>query len=523
MGKFNVPMAFLGLTLLLDNVHAAVPQANDDFTSVLVDTPITIDVLTNDVDANGGALGLFVIVDPPGNGSATIVGNSIRYQPNAGFTGTDTFRYSLFDITGDIASLATVSIRVSNDVLSNIVSSINDSSVARALDLACAQLLENEVVAKPGQQQLRQRCNALRELALLDGAAAARIVNQIAPEETIALMRIAGSASQIQSEAVSQRLTGVGRGVNSISVNGVTYVLGNKKGGAAGDDSLAARGGFFASIQLETADKSKTQLENGFDYATNSVTVGADYFISHRWLAGAAAGLAQNKLEYSNEDGEVEATWSTFITYISFNEAHWSADFQAGYSVGDYDIGRHIRYNNEFDAGESTADGSTSGEQFLVTTQWLYLWNYRAATVYPSIKLSYNNSRIAEYTEENTAGFGVHLGEHRRSQIAAQIGLQAQYAMNFEWGVLVPLVEANVVTELSSEQDDVKGQFVSAPSSDQTFLIEAEGGDSAFYNIGVGTSFVVPNGISGFLRYDQTLSYNDFSSHKIEAGVRAEF
>ncbi len=70
------------------------PCAVDDFVTTGPDTPIVIDVLAND---RGGNLVLTDGFDArSGHGGAvTLEGNRLRYSPPPGFTGTDSFRYTV--------------------------------------------------------------------------------------------------------------------------------------------------------------------------------------------------------------------------------------------------------------------------------------------------------------------------------------------------------------------------------------------------------------------------------------------
>jgi parallel beta-helix repeat protein len=80
------------------------PNAQDDGADVGVDQPVTLDVLGNDSDADGDALTV-IAVSQPANGIAIINGDgSIGYLPNAGFTGSDPFMYTIDDGRGGTAS-----------------------------------------------------------------------------------------------------------------------------------------------------------------------------------------------------------------------------------------------------------------------------------------------------------------------------------------------------------------------------------------------------------------------------------
>lgn len=75
------------------------PVARDDFASTLQDTPVVIQVLTNDTDVDGDTLSV-ATVDETNNGITQNLGNSVRYTPNPGFREMDSFKYQVTDGKG---------------------------------------------------------------------------------------------------------------------------------------------------------------------------------------------------------------------------------------------------------------------------------------------------------------------------------------------------------------------------------------------------------------------------------------
>lgn len=104
------------------------PIANDDSAQTTQDTPVTLDVLANDIDRNPTpGVGLVpVVVEPPDHGTLTPNSDgTFTYTPNAGFTGTDSFVYQ--DQEGQLTSNpATVTIQVLPPV--NLPPTANDDS-----------------------------------------------------------------------------------------------------------------------------------------------------------------------------------------------------------------------------------------------------------------------------------------------------------------------------------------------------------------------------------------------------------
>ena len=72
------------------------PTAFDDYVATDPATPLTIDVVKNDVDVDSDALTI-ASVDAPANGTVEIVDNKLVYTPGAGFTGVDVFAYTVTD------------------------------------------------------------------------------------------------------------------------------------------------------------------------------------------------------------------------------------------------------------------------------------------------------------------------------------------------------------------------------------------------------------------------------------------
>jgi hypothetical protein len=86
------------------------PVAQNDTASTAPGTAVVVDVLANDSDGNGDSLSV-VGLTQPANGSTTVVSGGVRYLPNAGFTGTNTFTYRASDGSFD-SNTATVTVTV---------------------------------------------------------------------------------------------------------------------------------------------------------------------------------------------------------------------------------------------------------------------------------------------------------------------------------------------------------------------------------------------------------------------------
>ncbi len=94
------------------------PEAADDSAQTTGSTSIDIPVLQNDHDIDGLPSPLSIVsLTNPANGSAEILGDSIRYTPRSGYYGEDTLTYTITDGTSISTATIRVTIHAANDSL----------------------------------------------------------------------------------------------------------------------------------------------------------------------------------------------------------------------------------------------------------------------------------------------------------------------------------------------------------------------------------------------------------------------
>jgi hypothetical protein len=105
-----------GKDFYLDNVEISAfaanlpPLASDDATSTGLDLPVTVDVLGNDNDPDSDLLTIDSVTQGS-NGSVVNNGTDVTYTPNSGWSGVDTFTYTVTDGNGEFDT-ATVTVDV---------------------------------------------------------------------------------------------------------------------------------------------------------------------------------------------------------------------------------------------------------------------------------------------------------------------------------------------------------------------------------------------------------------------------
>jgi hypothetical protein len=86
------------------------PTANDDFALTQKEERVDIDVLSNDVDADGDALSLEAVGSAK-HGQVVIAGDMVSYTPASGYVGQDNFEYTVTDNQGhNVSAWVTVNV-----------------------------------------------------------------------------------------------------------------------------------------------------------------------------------------------------------------------------------------------------------------------------------------------------------------------------------------------------------------------------------------------------------------------------
>ncbi len=107
--------------------------AAPDVVQTPFNTPVGIDVLANDTGENVNITN----VTTPSNGTATLQGDgTILYEPNAGYSGTDYFFYTICDPTGVFCSTTIVSVTVLPENTPNQPPVANDDTATTPVNVA---------------------------------------------------------------------------------------------------------------------------------------------------------------------------------------------------------------------------------------------------------------------------------------------------------------------------------------------------------------------------------------------------
>ncbi len=425
-------VSFGMISALLSTPAYAAITANDDVRQVPQGVAVVIDVLANDVSTEPGLS--IASFGQPSSGTVTDEGGALRYAPEQGFTGSDSFTYAIQNNAGEQAT-ATVTVSV-------------------------------------------QTIDEVAEVSTIEDAA---------PRAATTIMRS-------HREAVSLFLnTG-----SFASLNGRATTSDSDDGGGAGDGNFKL-GGVFLSINHRGGDQEAKGEQLAYDEDLTGFTLGGDIAWGPNWTAGAAVGASQTTIDFADGKGDFNVDDISILGFAGYRSDRFSFQTQMGYAVLDYAFNR----------------AQSEGNNLFGFAKAQYVWQRQAWQVSPAFTLNYQNHFVEAYLEEgdNPSSFS----SQKNRALQAGFNLNIDRAINFSWGVLLPRFAVNYERIINSGQQGISGF-----AGGQTFELIGDEGDKDQILVELGTSAVLPRGLSFFGNVQSFLEQEGYSSTTLQLGLRKE-
>ncbi|MDD1620966.1 MAG: autotransporter domain-containing protein [Methylococcaceae bacterium] len=403
----------------------------------------------------------------------------------------------------------------------NIIDPHNNPGFVEALNEACS--------APTGI--LITRCLQLQELSLSQKKAA---IASLTPDQVPGQMAGPVKFGATRMDAPFSRLAslrgGGGSAPLSLSFNGMRFPTGKRSsarvanaiGGAAGDDELFRDNplGFFVQTRFNFGNMQNNTWDRGFDSQARAVTLGADYRINDRLVTGLAFNYTNSSTQYLESAGHMNSDTYLGAFYGSyFLQKDFYVDWVANYGGNQYAFNRQYGFSGF--ASQSSAN--PTGRQYSVALSGGKDVSWQAWTMGPYLRLEYLNMHIGEYREQGGNGFDMTTGAQTNHSFVSSLGSQVSYAVSTSWGVITPSVRVEWEHQYLNDNRSIAMRLSQAAPGLGNFIIQTGNPDRDYVNLGGSVSATLPNGGSGFIRYETRLGQSNISDHILEAGLRLSF
>ena len=425
-----------------------------------------------------------------------------------------------------------------------------ETEIANALDHACAALAASNSL-NPAEQDLLRQCEAIAFTAGVDPDEAKNALKELFSNIAFLQTSAALLISTEQFDNIKARIAALRSGTGGTHFGGLAYSTpdGTVPIGAISDALLGFsdakandkqkdevgsgfdRWGFFAAGTFGKGSADPRQVTPGYGFHTNGLTAGVDYRYNDHMIFGVSAGYAKYNAGVDAGRGGMDTSgWSLSAYSTLFKQDSWYLDSVLTWGSNTYDITRRIIYTLSSNTGTFTVDqtatanssGSTLAGALTVGRDFSKgPWSFG-----PYFRGTYTRISFDNYHEvlQNGNGTGIGLDVQARDlkSVATVLGAKVNFASSQSWGILMPHAEVEWQHEFQDSPDSITARFLHDPTA-TTIQVTGDSIDTNFFRLGLGLSFVLPKGRSGFIYYEKTLGRTGITQDNLAIGLRLEF
>ncbi|WP_223786823.1 autotransporter domain-containing protein [Marinicella meishanensis] len=371
----------------------------------------------------------------------------------------------------------------------------------------------------------------LQQAELGDFETITRVLSWMRPRNTVHQARNSTKLVASQLSNLGQRMAQLRAGISGFTAadlqldNGqaalpLSMLAYQEDNGPA--ESFVSPWGFFINGSLTTGDFSYAdEVNDGFDFDSDSLSAGVDYRFSNRFVLGAAVGY--NQMDSNTGAGvRMESEGASVSLYGLFTPTeNFYLDTRVSFARPDVRQRRIELFNLIDEVVSIEAIGETQSEQFTVAASAGYNFNKGAWNWSPYITAEYVNNQLDEFAETGAGGWNIFYAEQDFKALKYNLGFIVSRAISTRNGVLSP--QLSWQHNYEDQDDGVMAMRLIGMPVDELFNVETNFTESSYSQASVGLTWITANGKMFYLRYSRLFGLRNFKQHTASVGARFEF
>lgn len=254
--------------------------------------------------------------------------------------------------------------------------------------------------------------------------------------------------------------------------------------------------GFFIDGAIITSEQDGTLDENDAEADAQILTLGADYHFGEHFIGGLAFSAGFSSADYGSNRGELDTTSFLLMAYSSYYRGQWYVDATLALGGDSYEQQRQLSCDSSCaQAFNQTAEAEFNGNQIAFTLGTGYEWAIGSFSLAPYVQLASATLDVDGYRESMSnpdgagAGFALDIGDQEKDLLTLSVGSQFRYVFSQDWGLIIPHLGLEYLTELEDDDSVVSGSFVGNIARDEEFTLTTNALDDSYFSISAGVSF----------------------------------
>ncbi|MEZ5639809.1 MAG: putative Ig domain-containing protein [Burkholderiaceae bacterium] len=533
--------------------NVGIPVPTSCTMSVPLNTPTTLD-LASCLFAGFAPTGVTILATPA-HGTAVASGTRVTYTPVNNYFGTDSFTF-VGTGQGGTSPQGTVTVTVTgrpDPMQDPVVARVLSAQTEAAQRFAGAQIANFQRrmeslhrppgVAGPGGIGLQGPAPAAGGFAAaatghaITGASQPVVPPQLAPTPAAGggidprtpggiTSLAANHAPAVATESDVINALGAGLGIQSMPLaQSVLSLVRNRSVNLAGVGSglglnattpNATSTNYWIEGVASFGTRDASGTISGSEFSSDGITVGMDRRYSETLALGMGLGYARDKTLIGNDGSVNRSKGYSLAVYGSYQpQPDTYIDAMLGVASLDFTTRRFVAPVNDF------AIGRRSGTQWFGSITGGYEYRNGHTLLSPYGRLDFAVDRLGSSTEHGAGAYALTYFSQTNTSLQGVLGLRAESIHDTRFGYVVPRLRAEYRHEFRragqafiAYADQVGGaRFAQAPA----------GGPRDSIALGLGSDFILRDGLTLSVEYQLSHSFSNASTHALRLRLSKDF
>ena len=160
---------------------------------------------------------------------------------------------------------------------------------------------------------------------------------------------------------------------------------------------------------------------SGYDYRMTGIVAGVDNAFGSNLVGGVAFGYSESKLDnYELADAKIQGNNYFLSTYGTYARQDWEFSGLLGFTFGDYDSSRRIRFGSI----DRTANGEFDGKGMIASAKAAYFYEVNDVSLVPEFGLTYSKIWQDGFTETGAGSLNLKVEDANAYSLVTSVGLR---------------------------------------------------------------------------------------------------
>ena len=251
------------------------------------------------------------------------------------------------------------------------------------------------------------------------------------------------------------------------------------------------------------------------EFSSDGISIGVDQRVNDQLAWGMGLGYGRDKTTIGTDGSLNRARGYSLAVYGSYQVSpNTYLDGLLGFGVLDFDSTRFVAPANAFALGER------NGTQLFGSLTGGYEFRDRNILISPYGRFDFASSRLGSGSETGVGAFALTYFGQTTTSVQGALGVRAESVHATSFGYAIPRVRAELRHEFKGNSQAFVGY---ADGVGGRFAIASAGGSRDSITLGLGSEFLMRDGLSLSLDYQLNHSFGRDSSYAVRLRLSKDF